>query len=465
MNRQIIPSLCSFVILLLVVVQGEDENSHINSIELEVFNDPSGSDDLPGTLKLIEGSTLNITCRVASSEEESGEVNLSWYLPNNFIETRKRFEQTGKDKTSTLVISPVIETDTGDYECWARHKGDVDSNDSMEQVKKVLRVMIEPRRGSCQSGQYQCEGQEKYCIATRYRCDRHDDCPLGDDESPMFCGHEPCKGKIVCPDLDFRCIDPTEYCCDPNTDPACTFMYPCCEAVMEFSLRNRLTAQYAKQQYDSGDKTDKDRRDSELAYLHSTVYTIIGCAVAFLVIVFTLGLAICRLHIQRKAGGRRGVSGLGRGGGRSHPPLTLQDIDIYFSSGDRQTTAQGEEGGHHIEINYNINHGLQIMGGGRGGNRAPPPYSTSPRRGANDPPPPYVSSENVAAEPLLGGQDDDNNNGDINGNSEMVDNNAPVIQRQAAAEQVAGVSIESPPRYPGVAGREGSSSSSNTDTY
>jgi len=458
MCGQIIPSLLSLTILLLAVVQGEDETSHINSIELEVFNDPSGSEDLPGTLKLIEGATLNITCRVASPEEESGEVNLSWYLPNNFIETRKRFEQTGKDKTSTLVISPVIQTDTGDYECWARHKGDVDSSD--EEVKKVLKVMIEPRRGSCQSGQYQCEGQEKYCIATRYRCDRHDDCPLGDDENPMFCGHEPCKGKIVCPDLDFRCIDPTEYCCDPNTDPACTFMYPCCEPVMEFSLsRNR--AQYAKQQYDSVDETNKDRRDSELAYLHSTVYTIIGCAVAFLVIVLTLGLAICRLHIQRKAtGGRRGVSGLGRGGGRSHPPLTLQDIDIYFSSGDRQA-AQGDEGGHHIEINYNINHGLQIM---RGGSRVPPPYSTSPRRGANDPPPPYVSSENVANEPLLGEQEDDNNNGDINGNSEMVDNNAPVVQRQA--EQVAEVSAESPPRYPGVAaGREGSSSSSSTDNY
>ena len=56
----------------------------------------------------------------------------------------------------------------------------------------------------------QCEGPDQYCIATRYRCDSHDDCPGGDDEAPLLCGHEPCKGKITCPELDFRCIDPTE---------------------------------------------------------------------------------------------------------------------------------------------------------------------------------------------------------------------------------------------------------------
>ena len=54
-------------------------------------------------------------------------------------------------------------------------------------------------------------------VVSRYRCDSQMDCPQGDDESPVLCGPEPCKGKIVCPELDFRCIDPTEYCCDPQT--------------------------------------------------------------------------------------------------------------------------------------------------------------------------------------------------------------------------------------------------------
>ena len=61
----------------------------------------------------------------------------------------------------------------------------------------------------------------------------------------------PPQGKIVCPDLDSRCIDPQEYCCDPDTDPKCKFLYPCCEALLEFSLGNRLSAQYAKQQVGS----------------------------------------------------------------------------------------------------------------------------------------------------------------------------------------------------------------------
>ena len=117
----------------------------------------------------------------------------------------------------------MIESDTGDYECWARHK-----TSSGKEVKNILKVLIEPRRGNCQPGQYQCEGQDKqYCIATRYRCDSQMDCPLGDDESPVYCGPEPCKGKIVCPELDFRCIDPTEYCCDPQTGNKRTSFYFC----------------------------------------------------------------------------------------------------------------------------------------------------------------------------------------------------------------------------------------------
>ena len=79
-----------------------------------------------------------------------------------------RLEQTGRDTTSTLVISPVIETDTGDYECWARHKGATTNHDGSDQVKKILKVLIEPRRGACQPGQYQCEGKDEYCIATRF---------------------------------------------------------------------------------------------------------------------------------------------------------------------------------------------------------------------------------------------------------------------------------------------------------
>ena len=76
-----------------------------------------------------------------------------------------RFEQIGGKWSSTLIISPVIESDTGDYECWARQR-----TSSGKEVKNILKVLIEPRRGNCQPGQYQCEGgdsQKQYCIATR----------------------------------------------------------------------------------------------------------------------------------------------------------------------------------------------------------------------------------------------------------------------------------------------------------
>ena len=104
----------------------------------------------------------------------------------------------------------------------------------------VLKVLIEPKRGACQPGYFECEGQKKICIATRYRCDRRQDCPNGDDESDKYCGYDPCKGKIICPELDNRCIEPQEYCCDPATDPNCEFTYSCCEALLEFSLGTRL---------------------------------------------------------------------------------------------------------------------------------------------------------------------------------------------------------------------------------
>ena len=209
-------------------------------------------------------------------------------------------------------------------------------------------------------------------VMARYRCDSRMDCPAGDDESPVFCGPEPCKGKIVCPELDFRCIDPTEYCCDPQTGEKCSqtdlisprcfssepetckFLYPCCESVIEFSIRSRLAAQWAHLPASEGEEVRSD-----IAYLHSTVYTVIGCSLAFIIIVLGLGVAICRLHLLRKSQRSGGV----RGGGRAHPPITLHDLDIYFS--ERSDLNPGNNDIQHIGITYNINHGVQIMGSGQ----------------------------------------------------------------------------------------------------
>ena len=82
-----------------------------------MYNKPSSQDDVPGFLKLVEGSILNLTCEVTNKDETK--VRLSWYLPNNILHPQEMFEQKGQYGSFTLSISHVIQADTGDYESWA----------------------------------------------------------------------------------------------------------------------------------------------------------------------------------------------------------------------------------------------------------------------------------------------------------------------------------------------------------
>ena len=75
---------------------------------------------------------------------------------------------------------------------------------------------------------------------------------------------------------------------------------------MEFSIQRQLAAQYAKQQHGNN---EKEFRESDLAYLHSTVYTILGCAITLIVIVIALGVAIGWLHILLKSNHNAVVKG------------------------------------------------------------------------------------------------------------------------------------------------------------
>jgi len=418
--------------LLLYKMQGSNLNfflvffcidligcSYNDVLKLEVYNDPKSPSE--GTLTLPEFGTLNISCKVASPSDESGEVKLDWYLPNTFVKTQKRFEQSEEKKRSTLVISPVVAKDTGDYECWYR-----DTGEAGHQIKAKLSVLVEPRRGTCAPGQYQCD--VGHCIASRFRCDHVADCPGGDDESPLLCGPDPCEGKIMCQDLDFRCVNPVHYCCDPDTDLACKFTYKCCEPVMEF--RRQHSSGTGGEPGAAKYKPSKDRGEQDMLYLHSSVYTIFGCTIAFFFVVFLLGIIICRLHIQRKNAASRGSS-LVLGSSRAHPPLTLHDLDIYFSETGAQGQGQGQS------ITYNFNTGVHI---GLGGPQAqqPPPYHSLANSGAQGsnrnrhqpgPPPPYRSHENLAEIPLMVDElQDDNNNGDINGNSQIQNHNQPANQ-------------------------------------
>ena len=222
-------------------------------------------------------------------------------------------------------------------------------------------------------------------------------------------------------------MEPT-HCCDPQLNASCPFVPQCCAALIESNRRF-----YRQGVTDSHD----------IRFLHSTIYTIIGCVVAFMLILLLAAFAICRFHVKRRwslryysSSSRSGaaepppldsnramrgeiLSSLNvrsghhvrtsfqgrttRGAARPHPPITLHDLDMYFASlrnvDSTNEASAGSTG--HGSITYNINNGVQIVG-------APPPYSQEPsnndaNHGAagpvpsnatGEPPPPYVAEEN-----------------------------------------------------------------------
>jgi hypothetical protein len=384
--------------LLLMLAHGKTSSDGVVELDILLQDEKTG-----GSIRLTEGDVLNLTCVVSDGGGGDHGLELRFVAANEAASRQGRLSK-GRQKEGSvrnIVIAPVQKIDAGDYKCEATHKGATVRRE-MAELEKVLKVRVDLDSGSCPPGQYQC--RDGHCIPVRYRCDGVPDCLGLDDESYEQCGvYDPCDGKISCPELDNRCFDPAEFCCDPQTDNQCRVFYPCCKAVLDFNFHKKY-GNFARR------KTEKD----SFAYLHSTVYTVIGCAVGFIVLVLVLTGVICRLHVLKTS------RATPRGAGRSHPPITLHDLDLYFS--ERRAHAAYHAGG---DITYNINHGVQILDGG---GSQPPPYSAG--RG---PPPPYISTENLAPgeqqqQPLIGDmEEDDNNNGDINGNSEMVDNNVNIV--------------------------------------
>ena len=124
---------------VLTALSGGDGTGR--GLQLEVRHTPASPrppDTVPGFLKLTEGATLNLSCEVAGPDPaEAAEVSLSWYLPNHAAIDKQRLEQRGGEAgagRSTLVIAPLMEADTGDYECWAQAPA------TSTQVKKILKV-------------------------------------------------------------------------------------------------------------------------------------------------------------------------------------------------------------------------------------------------------------------------------------------------------------------------------------
>jgi len=368
--------LVNFISLLLLIPKLSCEvrngKSYDDEVHLKVYQSDDTAEAPKKYIKLTEGHVLNLTCTAEGAQD----VVLSWYVPSAMARSQHRLKDKEFEENRNLVISPISEVDSGIYQCEAI------SNKGEHLQKESVKVLVEPERGDCQTGFYSCNGSISYCIPKRYRCDGKPDCPLGDDESELACGFDPCKGKISCPELDYRCIDPSEHCCNPEEDFSCKVL-PCCQAVLDYNNRSKDRSTFkSKKIVSSG--------------MDQIFYTTVGCCIVFiLVVAFVFALIKYQLYKSRS-----------REAARQRPPLTLHDLDVMYGGGGGGTLDTNDR---NLSITLNINHGVQIM--------RPPPYSNR----IDGPPPPYILEEDVN-NPLL---QESNNNGDINGNSAVMDNNNP----------------------------------------
>jgi len=353
----------------------EVSNDKNYGVHLKVYQTDDNGLVSKKNIKLTEGHVLNLTCTV----EGANDAVLSWYVPSAMARSQHRLKDKEFEENRNLVISPISEVDSGTYHCEAvSHKGE-------HLQKESVRVLVEPDWGNCQPGFYNCNGtspSKPYCIPKRYRCDGKPDCPMADDESELPCGFDPCKGKISCPELDFRCIDPSEHCCNPEEDFSCKVL-PCCQAVLDYNNRSKDR------------HPPKGKKEMSSSSYDQIFYTAVGCCTVFLLVVaLVFGLIKYQLFKTRN----RDIN-------RQRPPLTLHDLDLMYGGAGGGPVDPSDR---NLSITLNINHGVQIM--------RPPPYSNR----IDGPPPPYIQEEED--NPLL--RESNNNNGDINGNS-MADANNP----------------------------------------
>ncbi|KAK7865204.1 hypothetical protein R5R35_003921 [Gryllus longicercus] len=338
--------------------------------------------------------TLNLTCSVTGNSSHMSKFKITWQMPYNSKNSKSRVFTVQEHNKLTLLVQNLQESDTGDYKCQA-----VDNNQTT--LQEVVRVNVKRRKPVCSENMFQCALPGGECIAKRYVCDGWEDCPEGTDEAPIHCGRDSCEGKLRCD--NGRCI-PYEWCCDDYIDPNCTVKVrlPCCRKLITGCV---LCA--AGDMDADGYPPSEQQRFNDMGFLQTTIYTVIGCAMAFMFIVTVLIIAICRVHMKRSvltrcpaamlashtgpgsgfprhlAGGHRLVNLPSR---NAVPPL--YDLDVFL--GHSAELSQPSHSG--LLVTYNINNGVQFVGQPVD----PPPYSeilTSPPR--EGPPPPYTSRENL----------------------------------------------------------------------
>lgn len=355
--------------LSVLVVTGDVEPKQIDDTpEIEILMDKNNAVQNTHIMRRVEES-LNLTCRVIWFSEK---FHLSWHLPISSKNSKNRVVYSNNDDSSSVVIQHLQESDSGDYRCEAVSHQNLTSFSSVTLTVKNKRCG--ERFFTCLLGN---------CIQQRFVCDGHPDCKHGEDEARVNCGLNPCQGKITC---EGRCI-PMSWCCQPYNDMNCTIK-------MRPSCCHQITKPYIE--HDPGYVTDQ-QRFSDINFLQTTIYTVIGCAMVFMLIVTILVVAICRVHMKRSLLSRYPAASVGIGTSlpsrsanihhlQSEQHIPLYDLDVYLNRSPG------------LLVTYNINNGVQFVGHPID----PPPYcevvASPPREG---PPPPYASREDLENEALL----------------------------------------------------------------
>ncbi|KAG0444474.1 hypothetical protein HPB47_013759 [Ixodes persulcatus] len=226
------------------------------------------------------GEDLNLTCKIASDKTFS----MMWMMPQDPELQVHRIKKEDRPNEQSVTIYHLEEADTGVYTCVAQHR------DTVFKKRVFVSVSVQPvspgRKLPCFEHSFVCGNG--LCIPRRYTCDGRMDCPDGSDEAPGTCGTDPCEDKVLCE--DGRCL-PRATCCDPATQLGCrlTYMLPCCRKYLA-SVANASVGIVLVPHQHFGPGVE---------YLQSSVYTVVSCAVVFILVATVMVAAICRIHMRR----------------------------------------------------------------------------------------------------------------------------------------------------------------------
>ncbi|XP_012288690.1 uncharacterized protein LOC105704218 isoform X2 [Orussus abietinus] len=307
---------------------------------------------------------LNMTCTAVYQSGEKNNELLSdyivdWKVPFHVNNRGTKMERGQGPNVAWLWFERLAEKDAGDYRCMA-----VSVNSQKQQTLSLnIHLTVKHKIMYCDPRWFKCHSS--ICIMPRFMCDGKRDCEDGEDESMAAgCGPDPCVGKIYC---DERCIPP-DWCCDQHN----------CSANSQLARPEPPTIH---------------PRFGDMSFLQTTMFTIIGCAMAFMFIVTILMIAICRVQMKRAMNSRCSQP-MNMTYSRPHHATPLYDLDVYLN----RTMDINNPGG--VNVMYNINSGVQFVGQPV----EPPPYSevvfVPPREG---PPPPYMSYDNLLELPTVQG--------------------------------------------------------------